>query len=143
MKENQLTASNEGLKKQLEKQEKDLEKVIQRMAELYPDFKDGIINADQYRINKSKYEQAQKELTQSINRLRSSLGKSDTDSTVTNDFIDHFKRHGNIDRLTRPLLTELIDQIAVHQDGTLDITFNFCDTFTTAQHLLNTKASIE
>ncbi|MBR1534216.1 MAG: recombinase family protein [Ruminococcus sp.] len=141
MKENQLTSTNEGLKKQLEKQEKDLEKVIQRMAELYPDFKDGTINADQYRINKAKYEQAQKELTQSINRLRSSLGKSDTDSAVTNDFIEHFKRHGNIDRLTRPLLTELIDQIAVHQDGTLDITFNFCDTFTTARHLLNTKAS--
>ena len=47
MKENQLTSSNEGLKKQLEKQEKDLEKVIQRMAELYPDFKDGTINDDQ------------------------------------------------------------------------------------------------
>ena len=129
MKENQLTASVEELRKQLKKQEKDLEKVVQRMADLYPDFKDGTINADQYRINKARYEQAQKELTQNISRLRSSLGKSDTDSTVTNDFIEHFKRHGNIDRLTRPLLTELVDQIAVHQDGTLDITFNFCDTF--------------
>ena len=141
MKENQLTASVEELRKQLKKQEKDLEKVVQRMADLYPDFKDGTINADQYRINKARYEQAQEKLTQNISRLRSSLSESDTDAHATNDFIEHFKRHGNINRLTRPLLTELIDQIAVHQDGTLDITFNFCDTFTTAQHLLNTKAS--
>lgn len=129
MKENQVKVSDEGLKKQLDKQEQELEKVIRRMADLYPDLKDGVINVDQYRIMKEKYEQAQKDLTQSIQKLKESLGEADTDIVTKNEFIEHFKKHGNIDRLTRPILTELIDRIVVHKDGTLDIAFNFCDAF--------------
>lgn len=129
MKENQVKLSDEGLHQQLEKQEQELEKVLQRMAELYPDFKDGTINADQYRIMKEKYEQAQRDLTQSIRKLKASLGQAEDDNVAPNDFIEHFKKHGNIKSLTRPILTELIDRIAVHKDGTLDIAFNFCDTF--------------
>ena len=129
MKENQVKISDEGLKKQLEKQEEELEKVLRRMADLYPDLKDGIINADQYRIMKEKYEQAQRDLTQSIQKLKASLGQADDDNVATNDFIEHFKKHGNIKSLTRPILTELIERIVVHKDGTLDIAFNFCDAF--------------
>ena len=129
MKENQERALDDGLNQQLEKQEQELEKVIQRMADLYPDLKDGVINVDQYRIMKQKYEQAQSDLTQSIEKLKASLDQTDDDHVATNDFIEHFKKHGNIKSLTRPLLTELIDRIAVHKDGTLDIAFNFCDAF--------------
>lgn len=129
MKDKKSSAADEGLKKQLEIQEEKLEKALSRMADLYPDFKDGIINADQYRINKEKYEQAQRDLTQSIKKLKASLGQADDDTAVTNDFIEHFKKCGNIKNLTRPIMTELIDRIAVHNDGTLDIAFNFCDAF--------------
>ncbi len=129
VKENQVRALDDGLNQQLKKQEQELEKVIQRMADLYPDLKDGVINADQYRIIKRKYEQAQRDLTQSIEKLKVSLGQADDDHVATNDFIEHFKKHGNIKSLTRPILTELIDRIVVHKDGTLDIAFNFCDAF--------------
>lgn len=129
MREKQSASADEGLRKQLEKQEEKLGKVLNVMADLYPDFKDGIINADQYRIMKQKYEQAQKDLTQSIEKIKASLGEADTHTAVTNDFIEHFKKHGNIKSLTRPILTELIDRIVVHEDGTLDIAFNFCDAF--------------
>lgn len=129
VKENQVRALDDGLNQQLKKQEQELEKVIQRMADLYPDLKDGVINADQYRIIKRKYEQAQRDLTQSIEKLKVSLGQADDNHVATNDFIEHFKKHGNIKSLTRPILTELIDRIVVHKDGTLDIAFNFCDAF--------------
>ena len=78
---------------------------------------------------KEKYEQAQRDLTQSIQKLKASLGQADDDNVATNDFIEHFKKHGNIKSLTRPILTELIERIVVHKDGTLDIAFNFCDAF--------------
>lgn len=133
VKENQVRALDDGLNQQLKKQEQELEKVIQRMADLYPDLKDGVINADQYRIIKRKYEQAQRDLTQSIEKLKVSLGQADDDYVATNDFIEHFKKHGNIKSLTRPILTELIDRIVVHKDGTLDIAFNFCDAFAEMQ----------
>ena len=141
MEKNRVKDLDEGLNKQLDKQEQELEKVLQRMADLYPDFKDGTINADQYRIMKEKYEQAQKDLTKSIEKLKESLDRSDGDHVATNDFIEHFKKHGNIKSLTRPILTELIDRIVVHMDGTLDITFNFCDTFADLQDQARKKSA--
>lgn len=141
MKKNQTTDRNNSLKKQLDKQEKELDKVMHLLADLYPDFKDGIINADQYRMNKEKYEQAKKNLQASIEKLNASIGSSNDGSESTNEFIEHFKHHGNIDALTRPLLTELLDQIIVHEDGTLDITFSFTDAFQDAKELSEEKQS--
>ena len=136
LKEKQTADTNGSLKIHLEKQKAELNRVMQRMADLYTDFKDGVINAEPYRMNKEKYEQEQTRLQASLAKLNASLGSGEL-SDRTNDFVEHFKRHGSIDRLTRPLLTELIDQITVCADGTLDITFNFCDAFARAQQLTN------
>lgn len=141
MRRNQAAAkSTVDIEKQIQSQEQELDKVKNLLADLYPDFKSGLINADQYRINKEKYEQEQARLQANIDKLKASFADSDAPNQ-TNDFIEHFKRHGNINDLTRPLLAELIDRIVVHQDGTLDITFNFCDTFQTAQELAEDKQS--
>lgn len=47
----------------------------------------------------------------------------------------------NIDRLTRPLLTELIEQITVNEDGALDITFRFRDAFEEAMKAAREKSA--
>lgn len=119
---------------QLHHLEKELEKTTSLMADLYPDYKSGILNKDQYLLNRQKYEREQVQLTNQIIHLKASLSDGDEQESP-NEFIESFKRHGNIDSLTRPLLTELVDQITVHQDGTLDIAFNFSDAFQTAKEL--------
>ena len=141
MRETRSAEADSLLERQLEQQRKELDKVMNLLADLYPDFKEGVINADQYRINKEKYELVQKDLTRSIRKLEESHGHTETDSAVTNEFIEHFKKHGNIKSLTRPLLTELIDRIVVHKDGTLDIAFNFCDTFADLQDQVQKKSA--
>ena len=134
MRRNQSAAKSAiDIEKQIQSQEQELDKVKNLLADLYPDFKSGLINADQYRINKEKHEQEQARLQSSIDNLKASLADPDVPDK-TNDFIEHFKHHGNIDTLTRPLLIELVDRIVVHHDGTLDITFNFCDAFAEAQN---------
>lgn len=128
MRRNQSAADHADIAKQIKAQESESVKVKNLLADLYPDYKNGLLNKDQYLMNKQKYEQEQARLTRSIKRLKESLGASDS-KDHTNAFVEHFKKCGNIDRLTRPLLTELIDRIVVREDGTLDITFNFCDAF--------------
>lgn len=141
MRQNQSAAkSNFDIEKQLRSQEEELEKVKNLLAGLYPDYKDGLLNKDQYLINKEKYEQEQTRLQTSIDNLKASLADPET-SDKTNAFIEHFKHHGNIDFLTRPLLIELIDRIVVHTDGTLDITFNFCDTFAETDQVTNERTA--
>ena len=129
-----------SLQSQLESKERELQRVTELLADLYPDYKSGILNAEQYRINKEKYERLQVNLAQSIGNLEESISDSKA-QTQTNEFIEHFKRHGNIDRLTRPLLTELIDYITVNHDGALEITFNFTDAFQDALMITEKKYS--
>ena len=116
MRQNQSSAANDQMKARLTQKEQELQKVKNRLADLYPDYKDGILNADQYKLNKRKYEQKQQQLEARIDSIKASLNGPDN-AICTNEFIEHFKRHGNIDRLTRPLLTELVEQIIVHQGG--------------------------
>lgn len=138
MKRNQTESSTIDLRARLSQQEQELEKVTRRMAELYPDYKDGILNADQYKLNKQQYEQQQQQLKASIENLKASVEHTDSPHQ-TNAFIEHFKQHGNIDALTRPLLIELINHITVSKDGELEITFNFSDAFQTAKDLAGEK----
>ena len=44
-----------------------------------------------------------------------------------NSFVEHFKQHRNIDRLTRGVLVELIDTIYVHEDNRITIKVKFQD----------------
>ena len=132
--------TNKDLKSQLEDQEREHQKVMNLLADLYPDYKSGILNSDQYRMNKEKYEKLQAKLEQSIETLKASSGTFEIPNK-TNEFVEHFKQHGNIDRLTRPLLTELIEQITVHEDGALDITFRFRDAFEEAMKAAREKSA--
>ena len=125
---NQSAAESVDIEKQITVQTQELEKVRNILADLYPDYKNGLLNKDQYLMNKQKYEEEQQRLTRSVKRLKSSLAAPGSEEH-TNAFIEHFKKHGNIDRLTRPLLTELVDRITVHENGELDVTFNFRDAF--------------
>lgn len=131
---NRRNDNSANLQTQIARQERELHRVMQLLADLYPDYKSGILNADQYRINKEKYEREQARLQASIDDLKAAQTGPEAPNKP-NEFVEHFKQHGNIDRLTRPLLTELIEQITAHDDGGLDITFRFRDAFEEAQRI--------
>ena len=46
-----------------------------------------------------------------------------------NDFIASFKRTGNISELTRPLLTQLVEKILIHEGGKITIRLKCRDAF--------------
>ena len=129
-----------NLQAQIDHQERELKRVRQLLADLYPDFKSGILNIDQYRMNKEKYEREQARLKASIDDLKAASTSSGSPSN-TNEFIEHFKWHGNIDRLTRPLLTELVEQITVGENGELEMTFRFRDAFEDARMIAEKRSA--
>lgn len=127
--------------KQIKAQEQELEKVKQFLADLYPDYKNGILNKEQYLMNKQKMEQEEHRLTQSIKRLKTASSDQSDSNISENEFINHFKKCGNIDRLTRPMLTELVDRIVVNENGDLEIIFNFRDAFADMEDATRTKSA--
>ena len=140
MKRNRTDRYAVNLKEQLEKQELTAEKLKQEMAELYPEYKRGLLNLEQYKRNKQHYEQQLQQVNAGIAKLKASVEDPGAD-IQTNAFIEHFKQHRNIDALTRPLLTELIEQITVQDNGALDITFCFHDAFEEAKQITKEKSA--
>ena len=125
---------------QIESQERELQRVKQMLADLYPDYKSGVLNADQYLMNKEKYERQQRQLEANIDNLKASANDPDV-PPQTNDFVEHFKHHGNIDALTHPLLTELIDHINVKEKNDIEIVFRFHDAFKESQLIAESKSA--
>ena len=70
-----------------------------------------------------------KALDDKITELQNSLENDSTGVTQENDFITHFKQYGKIEKLTRQILTELVDTILVHEDGNITINFKFKDAY--------------
>ena len=138
MKSRQTLDMKVSLRSQLESQERELVRIKELSAGLYPDLKSGLLNTEQYLINKEKFEEQQERIEESIASLKKSLDDSQSQNQ-NNAFIEHFKQHGNIDALNRPLLTELVDHILVSKDSSLDVAFNFSDAFVDAQAIIESK----
>ena len=105
------------------------EKLVTMIADLYPDFKSGIITMDEYKVLKERLNGKLSVLDEKITALNQSVEQFKNGITEENDFIAHFKKYGNIESLTRPLLTELVQEILVHEGGDIEIIFKFRDAY--------------
>lgn len=115
------------------------EKTKNIMLELYPDWKSGVISKEEYLTLKDNMDKKLKELDKKIADLEKML-KQDDEKTKQNDFLSHFAKHGKIEKLTRPILTELVDSILVHSDGNITINFKFTDAYEQiAEYIEQTK----
>ena len=68
-------------------------------------------------------------IDQKIDRLSYAADSLKNGIDKDNDFVSHFKKHGNITALTRPIVTELIDEILIHEGGDVEIVFKFNDAY--------------
>ena len=94
------------------------------MLDLYPDWKADIITKDEYLMLKANLSEKLEKLDAAIDKMRELQ-----DDTVQqeNEFVEHFRQYKNIDKLTRPMLIELIDSILVHEDNRITIRVKFQD----------------
>ena len=125
-------ADNRGeslAQKSMEKLVAQREQIKNMMLDLYPDWKSGAITKEEYLALKENMGEKVKKLDEKISDFERMLESDNTAQTAGNDFISHFKQYGKIDKLTRPILTELVDSILVHSDGNITINFKFKDAY--------------
>ena len=102
------------------------------ITDLYPDWKSGVITMDEYQILKERLGERLRIADEKITSLNKSAEKFKNGITEENDFVAHFKKYGNIECLTRPLLTELVQEIFVHEGGDIEVVFKFKDAYAEA-----------
>ena len=88
-----------------------------------------MITKEEYTSLKANFVQKQKELEESIAALEKQGSDSGTNAVKHNAFTEHFLQYAAIDKLTRPIVNELIDSIYVHRDKAITINFKFTDAY--------------
>ena len=94
------------------------------MAELYADFKEEKLTQKEYILFKSNYIEKIEAIDKSIKKL-SRLESDYKQKNNCDDLKIYYKQYQNIESLSRSMVVELIDEILVHEGGTVEIKFKF------------------
>ncbi len=116
------------LAKALESQLKNREFLNGMILELYPDFKKGIISAEEYMSIKTDCNNKLEKLDEEIKATREKI-KEQENGMENNSFVESFKKLGNIEKLTRALVVDLIEEILVHEDSRITVRLKCKDAF--------------
>ena len=117
------------IEKALKSQVSEREKLVSMIADLYPDWKSGVISVDEYQMLKERLNERLRIADEKIASLNKSAEQFQDGITEENEFVARFKKYGNIESLTRPLLTELVQEIFVHEGGDIEVVFKFQDAY--------------
>lgn len=116
------------LQKALIAQQKELAKWERVQHSLYPDYVSGLLSKTEFETQRQQVCDQQNAIRDNIAKLKQSImdEKTAQDDRI---FLQRFKQYRHIDRLTRPLLLELIHRIDVCEGGRITIRFKCQDVF--------------
>ena len=107
----------------------ELERVNGVLDSLYMDLKAGDLSRDQYRRMKEKLEIQAGQLQSELVRIREEQDAKSQGIARGDPYLNTFLQYRNIQSLSRGLLVELVRFIYIHEDGSIDIEFNYADQY--------------
>lgn len=120
----------------VEQKERELAKIARYKQAIYQDWKDGEITHSDYRNMKADYEEQAEALKEVIEKLRAERAELENGIDTENPFLNAFRQYGNIEKLTRDILIELVDHIKVYEGGNISIMFRFADELRRIQEFI-------
>lgn len=120
----------------IEQKERELAKIARYKQAIYQDWKDGEITHSDYRHMKEDYEEQAEALNEVIEKLRAEQAELENGIDTENPFLKAFRQYGNIEKLTRDILIELVDHIKVYEGGNISIVFRFADELRRIQEFI-------
>lgn len=108
---------------------RELEQANNLLDSLYVDMKAGDLSLEQYRRMKGKLETQVEQLQGELVRIQAEQDGKAQGVTSGDPYLRAFLQYRNIQSLSRGLLVELIKFIYIHEDGSIDIEFNYADQY--------------
>lgn len=133
---------SDHLKKAIKTQTAERDKCMKMMVDLYPDLKNGLISQEEYLMLKQSMSEKIETLDKMIANLTETARSYEEGVNEENEFIAHFKKYGNLKYLTRAILTELVEEILVHEDKKITIVFKFQDPYKEAMEYIEMNKDI-
>ncbi len=130
---------SERLNAALSAKKRQLEITNNLLLDLYPDYKSGILSKAQYLALKERYEKNAECARKEIENTEKQIAALESGVDGGNEFISTFKKYGGINVLTRDVMVELIENIYVREDGSIDIKLKCCDAFALANEYFENR----
>lgn len=132
---NTLTA-NKGIKENIEEINQTIltlenrkYQMTAKKKELYSDFRQGILDKEEYLFTKKQYGSEQDQLNEQINNMRQKMESLERRQTVINQWQTHFEQFVQEKLLSKELIDTFISKITVFNSSQIDIRFAFQDVF--------------
>lgn len=125
----QRVKESDHLRQSLETLTSQREKEYRMQLDLYPDWKSGVITQQEYLALKAKIAEKIAVLDTKIENVKKTLDAYAHGIDDENAFITAFKKYENFTELTRGMLVELVDEILVHDNASIDVNFKFADAY--------------
>ncbi len=109
--------------------EKELSKIMRYKQSIYQDWKDGEITHKDYRHMQEDYERQMEAVNEVISNLYEEKAELENGIDTENPFLATFRKHENIDKLTRDVLIELVDHIKVYENGNISVKLKFANEY--------------
>ena len=111
----------------IRKAQREIERIKQAKFRLYDDLQSGVIGETEYVDFRARYDTDIEEQKKNIERLRASLEDLQAARKQDDEFVEFFRRYGNIRKLDRDLLDQLLDHVEYTDRDHIDIYFKFSD----------------
>jgi DNA invertase Pin-like site-specific DNA recombinase len=111
----------------IQSKDRELSKILRYKQSLYEDWKDGALTREDYKHMSADYEAQATRFRAVLSMLKAELAETENGVDAENPFLAAFRKHENIDRLTREVLIELIDHIKVYEGGDIAVRFKHGD----------------
>lgn len=133
---------SDHLQKAIKTQTTERDKCMRMMVDLYPDLKSGLISQEEYLMLKQNMTEKIETLDKMIESLTETAKNYEEGVNEENEFIAHFKKYGKLKSLTRAVLTELVEEILVHENKKVTIVFKFEDPYKEAMEYIEMNKDI-
>lgn len=126
----------------LKQKEEDIKKKKTKLDKLYYDYQDGLMEKEDYLRRKDLLQtEIENELKQ-ISKMQPMLEEIKQCSPKQNDFVSHFIKYKNIDKLNKQMIIDLIKQIKVYEDSRIEIETKFQDEYLFALQLIKNNQKL-
>lgn len=111
----------DGIESLILEKENEIKRITNYKQSLYEDWKNEDITKEEYTEYKKKYNLKQELIEENIRKLK----EEKKENKKENNLLKELKKKNQISKLTRNIISELIQCIYVKEDGSLRIKFNY------------------
>lgn len=110
---------------QIIKSKEEIEKLEWYKLSAHENFADKIITLDEFNSHTARYNAKIRAIEESLLKRQQEIEQIIENTAQTNQWIESFRLHRNIDKLTRKIVISLIDKVYVYENGKIDIRYKY------------------